>query len=101
MMSWMLVSTVAPLSATERGSVELENVSDAEKIKWAKATKVSVVDAIKTATAHQPGQVIEAALHSIDGRLVYEVEVVTKDGKVVEIFIDPQTGLLIHKDAHK
>jgi uncharacterized membrane protein YkoI len=82
--------------AAEKGKkVEIEDVSVAEKIKWAKATKVPLVDALKTALAHTPGQAIEAELESIDGRLVYEVEIVTSDGKVVEIYIDPQTGKLI------
>lgn len=81
--------------AAEKGVVELEEVSDAEKVKWARATKILVTEAIKTAIAHTPGQVIEASLHSINGRLLYEIEVVTKDGHVIELFIDPQTGTLI------
>ncbi|MBI4401316.1 MAG: PepSY domain-containing protein [Nitrospirae bacterium] len=81
--------------ASEKDSKELEDVSDSEKIQWARATKVSVIEAIKVATAHTAGQVIEAALHSINGRLLYEIEVVTNDGKVVEVYVDPQTGKLI------
>ncbi|MEK7293969.1 MAG: PepSY domain-containing protein [Nitrospirota bacterium] len=89
-----LFSTAA-VPAAEIATIELEEVSDAEKIKWARATTVSVTEAIKTATAHTPGQVIEAALHAIHGRLLYEVEVVTKDDRVVELFVDPRTGKLI------
>lgn len=81
--------------AAEIATTELEEVSDVEKIKWARATTVSVTEAIKTAIAHTPGQVIEAALHAIHGRLLYEVEVVTKDDRVVELFVDPRTGKLI------
>lgn len=95
---FMLISALFFVSvalAAEIATTELEEVSDAEKIKWARATKISVTDAIKTATAHTPGKVIEAALHAIHGRLLYEVEVVTKDDRVVELFIDPQTGKLI------
>ncbi len=92
--SWLVL-------AGEKDVKELEEVSDAEKIKWARATKVSVTDAIKTATAHTPGQVIEAALHSIEGRLLFEVEVVTKDGKVVELYVDPQTGKLVELGDRK
>lgn len=74
---------------------EIEDVSVAEKIKWAKATRVPLIEALKTALANTPGQAIEAELESIDGRLVYEVEIVTPEGKVVEVYIDPQTGKLI------
>lgn len=87
--------------AAEPATVELEEVSDAEKIKWAHATKISATDAIKTATAHQPGQVIEAALHAIHGRLLFEIEIVTKDDRVVELFVDPQTGKLIQQGELK
>jgi uncharacterized membrane protein YkoI len=87
--------SVSAVPAAETATIELEEVSDTEKIKWARATTVSVTEAIKTATAHTPGQVIEAALHAIHGRLLYEVEVVTKDDRVVELFVDPRTGKLI------
>jgi len=87
--------------AAEPATTEIEDVSDAEKIKWAHATKVSVAEAIKTATAHTPGQVIEAALHAIRGRLLFEIEVVTKDDRVVELFVDPQTGKLIQHGESK
>jgi len=87
--------------AAEPGLVELEDVSDTEKIKWARATTIPIVEAIKTATAHTPGQAIEAALHAVHGRLLYEVEVVTKDERVVELFVDPQTGKLIPQEEIK
>lgn len=94
----LLLSAIVTTSAAfgaESGLIELEDVSDAEKVKWALATKVDVVDAIKAATAHAPGKVIEAALHSVKGRLVYEVEVVTKEGRVVEVLVDPQSGRIV------
>ncbi len=91
----------AAVPASEIATTELEEVSDAEKIKWARATTVSVTEAIKTATAHTQGQVIEAALHAIHGRLLYEVEVVTKDDRVVELFVDPRTGKLIQQGELK
>jgi uncharacterized membrane protein YkoI len=75
--------------------LEIEDVSVAEKIKWAKATRVPLMDALRTALSHTPGQAIEAELESIDGRLVYEIEIVTAEGKVIESYVDPQTGKLI------
>jgi uncharacterized membrane protein YkoI len=88
-------SVATTLLAAEKEVIELEDVSDEEKVRWARATKVPVVEAIKTATMRMPGQVIEASLHSIRGRLLYEVEVVTHDGKVIELYVDPQTGKLV------
>lgn len=91
-----IMVAIDPLAARERGTTEIEDVSTAEKIQWARATTVLITDAIKTVTTHMPGKVIEAALHAVGGRLLYEIEVVTADGKVVEVFVDPQTGKLIH-----
>jgi uncharacterized membrane protein YkoI len=87
--------------AAETATMELEEVSESEKVKWARATKISVQEAIKTAVAHTPGQVIEAALHAIRGRLLFEIEVVTKDDRVVELFVDPRTGKLIQQGELK
>ena len=84
------------LAAREPGTREIEDVSDTEKIQWARATKVIITDAIKNATAQVPGKIIEAALHAINGRLLYEIEIVTADGKIAEVFVDPQSGKLIH-----
>ncbi len=95
------VAAPSPVFSSELGTKELEDVSDAEKVKWARATKIRVGDAIRTATAHTPGQVIEAALHAINGRLLYEIEVVTTDDRVVELFVDPQTGKLIQQGETK
>ncbi len=94
-MMLLLGLTSHPVWAIEPASRELEEVSDAEKIKWARATKVAITDAIRAALDRTTGQVIEAALHSIKGRLLYEVEVVTKDGAVVEVFVDPQNGKVV------
>jgi uncharacterized membrane protein YkoI len=100
LLSGNLLLPVAGFPA-ELATKELEEVSDEEKVKWAHATKISVIEAIKTATAHTTGQVIEAALHAIHGRLLYEIEVVTKDDRVVELFVDPRTGKLIQQGEIK
>lgn len=100
-LAWL--ASVVPVRADEKGvnEIELHNISDAEKVKWAKATKVLIIDAVRTATAHIPGQVVQATLESLNGRLLYEIEVVTRDGKVVEVFVDPQTGKLIEAGGKK
>jgi uncharacterized membrane protein YkoI len=96
-----LTNSEALLLAAEQDVVELEDVSDDEKIRWARATRIPVSDAIKTATARTPGQVIEAALHSIKGRLLYEIEIVTSDSKVVEVYVDPQSGRVVERGGKR
>lgn len=45
--------------------------------------------------ARYPGRVIEVELDDDDGALVYEVELVTEDGRLIEIEIDAATGAII------
>jgi uncharacterized membrane protein YkoI len=104
---WMLVAgllgSAGALLADQPGVKELEvqDVNEAEKVKWARATTVPIIDAIKTATRHTAGQVIQATLESLGGRLLYEIEIVTGNGKVVEVFVDPRTGKLVEQGGKK
>jgi uncharacterized membrane protein YkoI len=75
--------------------IEISALSPEEKLKWVKAVKVPLTDAIKTALARTPGQAVQATLESLKGRLLYEIEIVTAEGVVVEVFIDPQSGKII------
>ncbi|MBX9660766.1 MAG: PepSY domain-containing protein [Nitrospiraceae bacterium] len=81
--------------------IEVSAVGPQEKLKWARATKVSLADAIRTALARTPGLAIQATLESLKGRLIYEIEIVTADGAVVEVFVDPQTGNIIDSGGTK
>lgn len=104
---WMLIAgllgSAGALLADQPGMKELEvqDVNEAEKVKWARATKVPIIDAIKTATRRTAGHVIQATLESLGGRLLYEIEIVTGDGKVAEVFVDPQTGKLVEQGVKK
>ncbi|MDO8606847.1 MAG: PepSY domain-containing protein [Phaeospirillum sp.] len=42
-----------------------------------------------------PGQLIEAELEDDDGPLVYEIKMLTKDGRLMKLLYDAQTGELI------
>lgn len=42
-----------------------------------------------------PGRLVELELELDDDRWVYEVEIVTKDGRLVEIDLDAATGTII------
>ena len=54
---------------------------------------------IKNAEALHPGRLIEAELKSIDGRDLYEIEILDEAGKVWESFYDAQTGEIVdHKE---
>jgi|GEM_PF-1395350 len=81
--------------------IEVSALTAQEKVQWARAAKVSLIDAIRTALTQTTGQAIQATLESLKGRLLYEIEIVTGEGTVVEVFIDPQSGTVIEAGGRK
>lgn len=66
-----------------------------------KDAKVTVDQAIKTATEKVSGTVVEAELEKKHGKTVWEVEIVGADGKVMEVHIDAGTGTVIDVEDKK
>lgn len=65
----------------------------------AKDAKVTIDQAIKTASETAPGTVVEAELEKKHGKTIWEVEVLGADGKVTEVHIDAATGAVIDTEA--
>jgi len=72
-----------------------------ETVEMAAKAKVTIDEAIKTASEKVPGKVVEAELEKKHGTLVWEVEVVTAENKVVEVHIDAESGALIDVEEEK
>ena len=72
-----------------------------ELVQMAAQAKVTIDQAIKIASDKQPGRVIEAELEKEHGKAVWEVEVVTPEGKIVEVHIDADSGTIIDIEAKK
>lgn len=72
-----------------------EEAEEKGKAEMAAAAKVTIDQAIKAASEKVPGKVIEAELEQKRGKTVWEVEVVTAEGKVVEVHVDSETGTVI------
>lgn len=66
-----------------------------------KDAKVTIEQAIKTASEKVPGTVVEAELEKKHGKTVWEVEVLGADGNVTEVHIDAATGAVIDTEAKK
>ncbi|MCP9453251.1 MAG: PepSY domain-containing protein [Nitrospira sp.] len=71
------------------------------KVEMAQTAKVSIDQAIQTALEKVSGKVIEAELEHKHKTLVWEVEVVTSDNKVLEIHIDAESGAVIDVEEEK
>ena len=67
--------------------------------------KVTIDQAIKTASEKAPGTIVEAELEKKHGKTVWEIEVIGSDGAVTEVHIDAASGEVIDtemkKDEHK
>lgn len=71
------------------------------KAGMAAAAKVTIDQAINTASEKVAGRVIEAELEHKHNKLVWEVEVVTAENKVMEVHIDADTGAVIDVEEEK
>ncbi|MDH4152444.1 MAG: PepSY domain-containing protein [Nitrospira sp.] len=70
-------------------------LAEPNKAEKSASAKVSIVEAITTASEKVTGAVIEARLEQRHDRLIWEVEVITPEKQVMEIHIDAQTGTVI------
>ncbi|MGE3978626.1 MAG: PepSY domain-containing protein [Nitrospira sp.] len=79
------------------------------KIEMVETAKVTIDQAIKTASEKVPGHVIEAELEKKHDKTVWEVEIVTDDKMIKEVHVDADSGVIIdvedkgkaHKDKGK
>ncbi|WP_447974323.1 PepSY domain-containing protein [Nitrospira sp. Kam-Ns4a] len=68
---------------------------DKEKVRFAGKAKVSLEEAVKTAGQKVAGKVVEAELEEEDGKLLWEVEIVTGDGNLQKLHVDAHDGKLV------
>ena len=72
-----------------------------ETVEMAAKAKVTIDQAIKTASEKVPGKVVEAELEKKHDALLWEVEVVTAENKVMEVHIDAESGAVIDVEEEK
>jgi len=72
-----------------------------EMVEMAATAKVTIDQAIKTALEKVPGKIVEAELEKKHDTLVWEVEVVTAENKLMEVHIDAESGAVIDVEEEK
>jgi uncharacterized membrane protein YkoI len=72
-----------------------------DKIAMVNAAKVSIDQAIKTASEKVSGKVIEAELEKKHKKTVWEVDILTPDGTITEVHVDSDTGEIIDTETKK
>jgi uncharacterized membrane protein YkoI len=88
-----------PAWSGEKGEKEMDETKEA--VEMSKTAKVTVEQAIKTASEKMAGKVIEAELEKKHGKAVWEVEIVGEDGKVTEVHVDADSGAVIDTEEKK
>lgn len=71
------------------------------KAEMASEAMVTIEQAIKAASEKVKGTVIEAELEKKQGKTIWEVEVVTTDGTVMEAIVDSETGAVTSIEKKK
>lgn len=89
----------APVWSDQKGKGKKDESK--EIVEMASRAKVTIDQAIKTASEKVPGKLVEAELEKKHGILVWEVEVVTTENKVVEVHIDAESGAVIDVEEAK
>jgi uncharacterized membrane protein YkoI len=74
---------------------------DTSKVEMAATAIVTIDQAIQTASEKVAGKVVEAELEKKHDTLVWEVEVVTAENKVMEVHINAESGAVIDVEEEK
>ncbi len=97
---YLIEMTAGSLIALHAIAAEaLDSTTPYAQIVQASATRITIGQAIVIAEKETNGEAVEAELEKEDGRVVYDVDVLTPSGKM-EVFIDPENGavLSVHPD---
>jgi uncharacterized membrane protein YkoI len=98
---WALGLFLAAGTLAVGGTAYADGKEKNGKTEMATAAKVTIDQAVKTASEKVPGTVIEAELEKKHHKLVWEVEVVTAENKVMEVHIDADSGAVIGVEEEK
>lgn len=101
MKRWGMTIAVAGASVLLFSVPSWSDEDEGKAADMVKAAKVTIDQAIKTASEKVPGTVIEAELEKKHDKIVWEVEVVAADGKVSEIHVDANSGAVIDVEDKK
>ena len=72
-----------------------------QMVEMAATAKVTIDQAIKTASEKVAGKVVEVELEMKHDKIIWEVEVVTPENKVMEVHIDAESGAVIDVEEEK
>ena len=95
----MVLAVNGPAWSDQKGKGKKEESK--EMVEMAATAKVTIDQAIKAALEKVPGKAVEAELEKKHDKLVWEVEVVTAENKLMEVHIDAESGAVIDVEEEK
>ena len=90
---FLLLGVAGTLAGT--GTAYSDKKKSTGNVEMAVGTKVTIEQAVKTASEKVSGRVIKAELRKKQSRLMWEVEVITAEKKVMKVHIGADTGDVI------
>ena len=87
LMTFMILSS-PPIVLADDDHIEARRLLDSGEI-----LPLEVI--LNNVRQEHPGKLLEVELDKEDGRIVYEIEILGKDGVVKEVYIDARTGKLL------
>lgn len=96
----LLLAVTGPAWSDDKGGKK-EKDETKQAVEMSKTAKVTIEQAIKTATEKVAGKVIEAELERKHDKAIWEVEIVGADDKVSEVHVDADSGAVIDVEEKK
>jgi len=96
----VILAVTVPAWSDEKGGKK-EKDETKQAVEMSKTAKVTIEQAIKTATEKVAGKVIEAELERKHDKAIWEVEIVGADDKVSEVHVDADSGAVIDVEEKK
>lgn len=95
----LLISTVTPAYADNdsEGRYGYKRDDDHDRVRRAveRGEILPLSDILKRANREYPGQLIEAELEDEDGQIVYELVIISEDGRVFKLYYNARNGDLL------
>lgn len=97
--SCLLLAMTVPVAMT--GAVLADEISQDVARELRRAGSIQALDTLleQVRERHPEARLLDAELERDDGRYLYEVEIVTRDGEVRELEIDAGSGEILEDEA--
>lgn len=107
MLACLLSAAVVPACADDderRYGYERDDDHDRARRAVERGEILPLTDILKQTAKDYPGQLIEAELEDEDGEMIYELVIISEDGRVYKLYYDARNGVLLKvkgRDKHE